>query len=180
MAKINWQFDPAHSEVRFKVRHMMVSNVSGEFKNFDIQLETEGLDFSTAKAKFTADIDSIDTKVDQRNNHLKSEDFFDSENHPKLSFESTKVTKLDDDEYEMEGNLTMRGTTKPVKFNVENVGLLKEGENKYRAGFEITGKVKRLPFGLKYNPLLETGGLVIGDDVKININTELLHEGAVE
>lgn len=175
MATSQWQFDPAHSEIRFKVRHMMVSNVSGEFKKFDIKLETNGDDFTTAKAYFSADVGSISTKVDQRDNHLKSEDFFDAKNHPNLTFESTRITRKSDTEYTMEGNLTIRNITKPVTFNVENFGVVKDPYGNHRAGFEITGKIKRLDFGLKYNPLMEAGGVVVGDDVQITANTELFH-----
>lgn len=176
MAKIDWQFDPAHSEIQFKVKHMMVSNVSGRFQKFDIHVETEDNDFSTAKASFTADIASVSTRVEQRDNHLKSADFFDAENHPKLSFVSTKVTKESDSEYEMEGNLTIRDVTKPVTFHVEHFGVLKDPYGNQRAGFEITGKIKRLDFGLKYNPTLEAGGFVVANEVKITANVELIHQ----
>lgn len=176
MATIKWQFDPVHSEIRFKVKHMMVSNVSGEFKKFDIQLETEGHDFSTAKASFTADIDSITTHVDQRDNHLKSADFFDAANHPHLTFKSTKITKKGDTEYDMVGELSLREITKPVTFHVENFGVVKDPYGNQRAGFEITGKIKRLDFGLKYNPVLEAGGVVVGDEVRITANVELFYK----
>lgn len=176
MAKIKWQFDPAHSEIRFKVKHMMVSNVSGEFKKFDIQLETEGHDFSTAKASFTAEIGSISTKVEQRDNHLKSADFFDAANHPTLTFKSTKITKESDSDYKMEGTLTIRETTKPMVFHVENFGVVKDPYGNQRAGFEITGKIKRLDYGLKYNAVMEAGGVVVGDDVRITANVELFYK----
>lgn len=179
MATTKWQFDPAHSEIQFKVKHMMVSNVSGQFKKFDIQLETEGHDFSTAKAAFTADVDSISTKVDQRDNHLKSADFFDAANHPKLKFESTKIIKKNDTEYEMQGNLTIRETTNPITFNVEHYGVIKDPYGNHRAGFEIEGKIKRLDYGLKYNPALEAGGVVVGNEVKITANVELFHPAEV-
>ncbi|OQY94030.1 MAG: hypothetical protein B6D37_09865 [Sphingobacteriales bacterium UTBCD1] len=175
MATIKWQLDPAHSEVLFKVRHMMVSNVTGEFQTFNVTLETEGHDFSTAKATFTADIESITTKVMQRDNHLKSEDFFDLKNHPKLTFVSRKIRKISDTGYEMEGDLTIRETTKQETFKVENTGLIKDGSGYYRAGFSITGKIKRLEFGLKYNPALEAGGVVVGNDVNINADIEMTH-----
>jgi len=176
MATIKWQFDPAHSEIRFKVKHMMVSNVSGEFKKFDIQMETEGHDFSTAKATFTAELDSITTHVEQRDNHLKSADFFDAANYPQLAFKSTKITRESDNEYKMHGDLTIRDTVKPVTFHVESFGVIKDPYGNERAGFEITGKIKRLDFGLKYNPALEAGGWVVGDDVRITANVELTHK----
>lgn len=171
-----WQMDPTHSEIQFKVKHMMVSNVTGEFKKFDVQLETEGHDFTTAKASFTADIDSVTTRVEQRDNHLKSADFFDAANHPKMTFQSTKITKKNDSEYEMEGNLTIRETTKPVVFQVEHFGIIKDPYGNQRAGFEIAGKIKRMDFGLKYNAVIETGGLVAANEVKINANVEFVHQ----
>lgn len=175
MATIKWQFDPAHSEILFKVKHMMVSNVSGQFKKFDIQLETEDHDFSTAKASFSADIDSLTTKVEMRDNHLKSDDFFDAANHPTLNFSSTKITKKSDSEYDMEGNLTIRGIKKTVTFHVENFGIITDPSGSHRAGFEITGKINRFDYGLKYNALIESGGVVVGDEVKIIANVEVFH-----
>ncbi len=177
MAKINWQLDPAHSEIGFKVRHMMVSNVRGEFKSFDIQLATEDHNMETAEIDFTADIESVNTKVEQRDNHLKSADFFDAQNHPKMTFKSTKVTKVGDGEFEVEGNLTIRGTTKPVTLHVENQGVINDPQTgQHRTGFDITGKIKRLDFGLKYNPMLEAGGAVVGNEVKLVANAEFLHD----
>lgn len=176
MATIKWQYDPAHSEILFRVKHMMVSNVSGQFRKFDIQLETEGYDFSTAKATFTAEIDSLTTKVEQRDNHLKSADFFDAANHPKLTFVSTKIVKKSDSEYDMIGNLTIRETTAPITMHVEHFGVIKDPYGYHRAGFEITGKINRFDFGLKYNALIETGGVVVGDEVKVTANVEVFHQ----
>lgn len=176
MAITKWQMDPAHSEIQFKVKHMMVSNVTGEFKKFDAQLETEDHDFTTSKVAFTADINSLTTRVEQRDNHLKSADFFDAANHPQMTFKSTKITKKNDTEYEMAGDLTIRETTKPVTFNVEHFGVIKDPYGNQRAGFEISGKIKRMEFGLKYNAAIETGGLVVADEVKINANAEFIHQ----
>ena len=176
MARIKWNMDPAHSEVVFKVRHMMVSNVSGEFKKFDATLETEGHDFTTAKATFEADVDSITTRQEKRDEHLKSEDFFHAEKHPKIHFESTEIKKVGDDEYEMLGNMTIRETTKPIVLKVENSGVIKDPWGYTRAGFEISGKINRLEYGLKYNAALETGGVVVGSDVKLLVNIEMLYK----
>lgn len=175
MATKKWTLDPAHSEAQFKVKHMMVSTVTGEFQNFEAQLETDGHDFSTAKASFSADINSITTKVEQRDNHLKSADFFDAENHPKLTFVSNKVIKKSEDEYELQGDMTIRGISKPISLKVENNGVVKDPYGNHRTGFEISGKIKRLDFGLKYNALLEAGGMVVGDDVRILANVEFFH-----
>ncbi len=174
MAKIQWSTDEAHSQVQFKVRHMMVSNVVGEFNQFEAKVETEEDDFSTAKATFTAPVDSIETKNKQREEHLKSADFFDAEHHPNISFKSTEVKQLDDNHYEMIGELTMRSTTKPVTLQVEKGGIIKEANGKYRAGFEVTGKINRKNFGLKYNALTESGGLVVADEINIRISLELI------
>jgi polyisoprenoid-binding protein YceI len=176
MATIKWQLDPAHSEVEFKVRHMMVSTVSGEFQDFDAQLETDDYDFASAKATFSADVGSISTKVEQRDNHLKSEDFFDAESHPKLTFESTNINKISDEEYELQGDLTIRGVTNPVTLKVEHHGVVKDPQGNQRTGFDISGKIKRLDFGLKYNPAMEAGGVVVGDEVRIAANVEFLHK----
>lgn len=176
MAQIKWELDPAHSEVQFKVRHMMVSNVSGEFQNFELELITDGYDLSTAKASFSADIHSINTKVAQRDNHLKSADFFDAENHPRLTFESTEIKKVDDDEYEIKGNLTIRGITKQIKLKMEGGGVINDPYGNKRTGFEITGKIQRLDFGLKYNPMMEAGGVVVGNDVRMIANIEVFHK----
>lgn len=155
----------------------MVSNVRGEFKSFDIQLATEDHNMETAEIDFTADIESVNTKVEQRDNHLKSADFFDAQNHPKMTFKSTKVTKVGDGEFEVEGNLTIRGTTKPVTLHVENQGVINDPQTgQHRTGFDITGKIKRLDFGLKYNPMLEAGGAVVGNEVKLVANAEFLHD----
>lgn len=175
MANVKWQLDPAHSEIRFKVKHMMVSSVTGEFQKFNAQLETDGHDFSTAKVSFNADIDSITTKVDQRDNHLKSADFFDAENHPQLAFVSTKIVKKDDEDYELQGNLTIRGVSKPVTLKVENNGVVLDPWGNHRTGFEISGKISRKEFGLKYNALTEAGNVVVSDDVRIAANVEFIH-----
>ncbi len=172
MANTKWALEPSHSEVIFKVRHMMISNVSGQFKKFDSTVETDGDDISTAKATFTADVDSISTNNEQRDGHLKSPDFFDMENHPQVTFESTSMEKTGDDTYKLHGNLTMRGTTKQVTFDVEHGGIMKDPWGNIRAGFTITGKVNRKDYGLHWSALTETGGIVVSDDVKFEAHVE--------
>ncbi len=176
MAQIKWTTDIAHTQVQFKVRHMMISTVTGEFKDFDIEVTTDGLDFSTAKASFSAPLEAIETKNKQREEHLKTSDFFDAANHPEITFESSGVEKTGEDAYDLKGDLTIRGVTKPVVLNVEQGGIIKEANGKHRAGFEISGKIKRKEFGLQYNALTESGGMVVGDEVRIFINLELLEE----
>jgi polyisoprenoid-binding protein YceI len=174
MATTKWTLDASHSEIQFKVRHMMISNVSGEFQKFDASVETEGDDFTTAKIGFTADVDSITTKNEQRDGHLKSPDFFDAANHPQLKFEGTKLEKVDDESYKLHGNLTIRETTKPVTFDVEYGGTIADPWGATRAGFTIDGKVNRKEYGLQWQALTEAGGLVVGDDVKIHANVEFV------
>jgi len=176
MATKQWSLDPSHSEVQFKVKHMMISTVTGEFKQFDVTLNTEGNDFTTAKATFSAPLNAITTKNEQRDNHLKSADFFDAENHPNVTFESESVSKKNDDEYELKGQLTIRGNSRPVTLKVENNGVMKDPWGNTRTGFEISGKISRKDFGLTYNAALETGGVVVGDEVRLLANVELVQQ----
>jgi len=168
-----WTIDAMHSEIGFKVKHLVISTVSGKFKTFEGTVESEKDDFSDAKISFSADIDSIDTGVEQRDGHLKSADFFEAEKYPKLTFESTSIVK-DGDDYKLSGNLTLKGVTKPVTLNVELGGV---GPNMYGqtvAGFEVTGKINRKEFGLTWGAVTETGGVVVSDDVKLVANVELV------
>lgn len=167
-----WNLDKAHSELQFKVKHMMISNVSGSFSDFDAEVQTENDDFTTAKIHFTASIASISTKNEQRDGHLKSEDFFDAANHPKLEFTSTKFEQKNEAEYTLTGNLTIRGITKAITLDVEYGGTIKDPYGLTRAGFTVEGKINRKDFGLSWSALTETGGLVVGDDVKIHANVE--------
>ena len=171
----NWILDPSHSKVEFKVKHMMISNVSGEFKKFDATVETEGEDFMTAKVTFTADIDSINTGSDQRDGHLKSVDFFDAANFPQLKFVPTKYENVDSDgDYEVYGDLTIRGITQPVKLDVEFGGVIKDPWGATRAGFTVTGKINRKNFGLTWSGVTETGSLVVSDEVRIHVDLEFV------
>jgi polyisoprenoid-binding protein YceI len=171
----NWILDPSHSKVEFKVKHMMISNVSGHFNRFDAQVETEGEDFMTAKVVFTADIDSIDTGSEQRDGHLKSVDFFDAANFPQLKFVPTKYENVDNDgDYEVYGDLTIRGITKPVKLDVEFGGVIKDPWGATRAGFTVTGKINRKDFGLTWSGVTETGSLVVSDEVRLHVDLEFV------
>lgn len=172
MATTKWNLDPSHSEVTFKVRHMMISNVAGSFEKFNAEVETEGDNFETAKVKFTADIDSITTKNEQRDAHLKSADFFDAGNHSQLIFESTKLEKVNDEAYKLHGNLTIRATTKPVVLDVEYGGTIKDPWGMTRAGFTVEGKINRKEYGLHWHAVTETGGFVVSDEVKIHAAVE--------
>ena len=174
MATTNWALDPIHSELQFKVRHMMISNVSGDFRKIDASVETEDDDFTTAKISFTADVDSLSTNNEQRDGHLKSADFFDAANHPQMKFESTGMTKVSGAEYMLNGNLTMRGTTLPVSLKVEYGGTTKDPYGMTRAGFTVEGKVNRKDFGLNWSALTEAGGVVVADEVKILAHVEFV------
>jgi len=152
----------------------MISNVSGHFKSFDSTVETEDENIATASVVFTADVNSISTNNEQRDGHLKSADFFDAENHPQLKFTSTSLTQKSGDEYELRGNLTIRSTTKEVTFKVEFGGIAKDPWGNTRAGFTVSGKINRKDYGLNWSAVTEAGGIVVGDDVKVEAHVEYI------
>jgi len=155
----------------------MISTVTGEFKNYNAEVETEGEDFMTAKVVFTADIDSVTTGAEQRDQHLKSADFFDAANYPQLKFVATKYEAVDNDgSYELYGDLTIRSTTKPVKLDVEFGGIIKDPWGNTRAGFSINGKINRKDYGLLWHAVTEAGGVVASDEVKIHCNVEFIKQ----
>ena len=170
--KTKWVLDPTHSEVHFKVKHLVISTVSGTFKSFEGNFETENEDFSNANIDFSLDINSVDTNQEQRDAHLKSADFFDAEKYPKISFKSTSFTKSGDD-YKLLGNLTVKDVTKPVDLNVEYGGTATDFYGNEKAGFEITGKISRKEFGLTWDAITEAGAIVVGDDIKLIINAQV-------
>ncbi len=180
MSTTKWVLDPAHSEIQFKVKHLLISTVSGDFKKFEASAETEGDDFTTAKVQFSADIDSISTNNEQRDAHLKNGDFFDAENHPKLSFVSDKLVKSDDDVYDLHGKLTMRGVTKDVILKAAFGGSTTDPWGNTRVGFEISGKIDRTDFGVSFGMVSETGGLLLGNDVKLFANAEFVKQQVAE
>lgn len=171
-----YKIDTDHSDIIFKVKHLMISSVSGHFKKFDATLEVDEEDFASAKVTFEADAGSIDTKNSDRDTHLKSDDFFAAEQHPKITFQSTKIEQVSDTEFKMTGDLTVRDTTKPVELRVEYTGKTKDPWGKERMGFEITGKINRKDFGLKWSAVTEAGGLVVADDVKLIMNVEMVKQ----
>ncbi|MEO8513011.1 MAG: YceI family protein [Ignavibacteria bacterium] len=168
-----WKIDSAHSEVKFKVKHLLVSTVSGKFNTFDAEIESPEDDFENAKVTFSADIDSIDTGNEQRDGHLKSADFFDAENQPKITFVSKSFKKISESNYKLTGDFSIRGVTKEITLDVEYNGKSRGFDNLEVAGFEITGKINRFDFGLKWNALTEAGGIVVGPDVKLEIFAEM-------
>jgi len=176
MALTKWVIDPSHSEIEFKVRHLMITNVTGSFKSFSSEVETDGDDFSTAKISFTADIDSISTGNEQRDGHLKTADFFETEKHPQVIFKAEGLKKKSDDEYEVEGDLTIRGVTKKVKLNVEPGGVVKDPWGQTKAGFSVKGKINRKDFGLNWSAVTEAGGVVVSDEVRLNAEVQFVKQ----
>lgn len=171
--KTTWKIDEVHSDVQFKIKHLVISTVTGSFGKFSAEAETNGDDFEGGKINFSADVNSITTGNEQRDGHLKSADFFDAANHPTLDFVSTKVEKADDG-YKVHGNLTLRGVTKPVALNVEFGGTAKDPYGNFKAGFEVSGKINRSEFGLTWGAVTEAGGMVVSDEVKIAANVQML------
>jgi polyisoprenoid-binding protein YceI len=167
-----WTIDQAHSEVKFKVKHLVVATVTGHFTNFQATIDNSNDDFTDAAIRFEADTDSIDTKNAQRDGHLKSADFFDAPNHAKITFVSSSVKKLNDEDYSVYGQLTIRGVTKQVALDVTYNGSAKGFGGVDIAGFEIRGKISRQEFGLSWNALTEAGGVVVSDEVKLEIFAE--------
>ena len=164
-----------HSEIGFKVKHLVISTVSGKFQTFEGAVIADQDDFSDAKISFTADIASVNTGVEQRDEHLKGADFFDAAQYPKLSFISTAVEK-DGSDYKVTGDLTIKDVTKPVTLNVEFGGISPDMYGRTVAGFELTGKINRKEFNLTWSAVTETGGLVVADDIKIFASVELAKE----
>jgi polyisoprenoid-binding protein YceI len=167
MAKTKWIMDPTHSELGFKIKHLMISNVSGTFGEYEAVVETDNEDFSTAQVKATIKAASVNTNNRQRDEHLRNADFFEAEKYPEISFQSDRVEKQDDESFILYGDLTMKGISRPIKLNIEYNGLAKDPWGGQRAGFVVTGKIKRGEFGLSFNSVLDTGGVALSDEVKI-------------
>ena len=166
MATTKWALDPTHSELQFKVKHLMITTVTGNIKSFDATLETEGDDFTNAAISFSGDINTIDTGNGDRDGHLKSGDFFDAEKYPAITFKSTSVEK-DGSDYVVKGDLTIKDVTKAVKLNAEFGGIATDPWGNTKAGFTLSAKINRTEFGLTWNAALETGGVMVSEEVKI-------------
>ena len=175
-AKTTWVIDPSHSEIAFKVKHLMISNVKGSFSEFSGQLVTDGDDFSTAEISFQINSASISSGVADRDGHLKSPDFFDVENYKEITFTSGKLKNTGNDEFELTGNLAIKGVSQPVKLDVEFGGLMKDPWGNVKAGFTLNGKINRKDFGLTWNAALEAGGVLVSDDVRLNMEVQLLKQ----
>lgn len=171
-----WKIDPAHSEVQFKVKHLMISTVTGAFKKFDLEFETEGEDFSTAKnIRFTADIHSIDTNAPQRDEHLRSADFFKADEFPQLVFEGQQYDNKQDPG-SLKGDLTIRGVTRPIVLSVGFGGTVVDPYGQSKAAFEVDGKISRKEFGLTWNAVTESGNIVVADEIKIHAEIQVIKQ----
>ena len=173
--KTKWSLDPAHSEVSFKVKHMMITNVTGLLRDYTVEVDAKDEGFSHAEVTFIGKLKSITTGNEQRDEHLRSADFFDVENNADVVFKSTDYTRSGDD-ITLEGDLTIKGVTKPVRLDVEFAGVQKDPWGNMKAGFTVTGKLNRKDFGLNWNTALETGGVLVGDEVKINCEIQLIRQ----
>lgn len=175
---VKWTIDPAHSEIQFKVKHMMISTVTGSFGKFGADIEANGDDLSTAKIRFHADVESITTGNGQRDGHLKSTDFFSGEKHPQITFVSTGSKSVDrDGSWTLLGDLSMNGITKPVQLDVEWGGVMKDPYGNTKAGVSIHGKVNRKDWGINWNAALEAGGVMVSDEVRIACEVQLVKQG---
>ncbi|MCU7551584.1 YceI family protein [Chitinophagaceae bacterium LB-8] len=179
MANTKWIIDAAHSEVLFKVKHLMVTNVTGQFSSFEGTVEAENDDFSNATIQFTADVHSISTNNEQRDQHLKTADFFEAEKYPQVKFVSTGFKKKSDEDYELTGDLTIKGITQQVSLKVEFSGIVQDPWGNTKAGFSLNGKINRKDFGLTFNAVTETGGVLLSDEVKLLAEVQLQKQAEV-
>lgn len=171
-----WKLDPAHSEVQFKVKHLMITTVTGYFRKFDLMVETEDEDFTQAKKiEFTADAASIDTNSEQRDAHLRSADFFDAEKFGQIRF-SGKMLERAGEDYTLTGDLSIRGVTRPVTVKVHFGGIVVDPYGQTKAGFEVEGKINRKEFGLVWNAMTEAGQVVVGDEIRILCEIQLIRQ----
>jgi polyisoprenoid-binding protein YceI len=176
-----WSVDQSHSEIAFKVRHLMIAHVKGNFKIFDANIYTTGKDFTTAQIDLWIDASSINTGDEKRDEHLRSADFFDVEHHKQITFSASTMQKpYKQNNQELWGELTMKGITKNVKLNVEFGGIVNDPWGNEKAGFTVTGKIIRSDWELTWNSAMETGSLLVGDEITISCEVELMNAGKKE
>jgi polyisoprenoid-binding protein YceI len=173
-----WAIDPAHSQIQFKVRHMMISTVTGTFDKFHSEVDMDGEDLSSAKVFFEAETASVHTGSADRDTHLRSADFFDAENHPKLTFKASRLEHVADNAWKVTGDLTMRGTTRPITLDMEWNGVNKDPWGNMKAGLNLRGKLNRKEFGLNWNAALEAGGVLVSDEVRIECEVQYARTGS--
>lgn len=171
--KTKWSIDPSHSEIGFKVKHLMVSNVRGHFGEYSATVQSEDNDFANGQIDLTINPASITTGDAARDGHLKAPDFFDVEKFKEITFKSTAVRKVDDDNFKIQGELTIKDVTKPVELKAEFGGVVKDPWGNTKAIFTVTGKINRKNWGLNWNAALETGGVLVSEDVWINAEIQL-------
>lgn len=176
--KTTWGMDPAHSELLFKVKHLMITNVKGEFRDFDIKVESEGEDFAGAQVQVDIDPKSIFTNNTDRDAHLVSADFFETDKFDKITFKSTELNKMDEENYQLKGQLEIKGVSKEVVLDAEFGGFMKDPYGNEKAGFSLTGKFNRKDFGLNWNAALETGGVMVSDEVRLMAEVQLVKQQA--
>jgi polyisoprenoid-binding protein YceI len=176
VTKTKWGIDPVHSEIAFKVKHLMITNVKGLFKEFNASVYTSGDNFITSDIEFSMNPASIDTGVADRDAHLRSADFFDVENYKEISFKGESLKKSDDETYELFGELTIKGISKKVKLDVEFGGVMKDPWGNEKAGYTLNGKINRNDWGLNWNATLEAGGLLVSNEVRISCEIQLVKQ----
>ncbi|HEX8515936.1 MAG TPA: YceI family protein [Bacteroidia bacterium] len=169
-----WSLDPAHSSVHFAVKHMIISQTKGSFESYRLTVETQGLDFTDAKIELEIDVNSITTKLTDRDNHLRSADFFDAQEFPMIHFVSESMTRINEEDYVLKGHMTIRNITRPVEFKVNYGGQVIDPWGNIRAGFTLEGAIDRFDFGLTWNTLLEAGGAMVGKQVKLHAEIEVV------
>ncbi|ATL42284.1 YceI family protein [Elizabethkingia sp. HX WHF] len=176
MAKSIWAIDLTHSEIGFKVKHMMFTNVSGKFEEIYVNLENEDDHFETSDITFSAEVNSVNTGNLDRDNHLRSADFFDAEHYPKITFKSTAVKKINEGEFQILGDLTIKNVTQSIALDAEYSGLMKDPWGNTKTGLSINGKINRKDFGLTWNASLETGGVLVGEEIKLTAEIQLIKQ----
>lgn len=176
MAQTSWNLDRSHSKVGFSVDHMVISEVAGDFQKFEAKVSSKADDFVDANIDFTIDTKSINTNEQMRDDHLRSDDFFNAEKYPAIKFKGKSLKKVKDNNYVLSGDLTIRDVTKPVTFAVKYGGTIVDPYKNTRAGFRVSGTINRLDYGLKYNPVLEAGGAAVGSEVRIIANLEFIKQ----
>ncbi|MDX8573287.1 YceI family protein [Elizabethkingia sp. HX QKY] len=176
MAKSIWAIDPTHSEIGFKVKHMMFTNVSGKFEEIYVNLENEDDHFETSDITFSAEVNSVNTGNLDRDNHLRSTDFFDAEHYSKITFKSTAIKKINEGEFQILGDLTIKNVTQSIALDAEYSGLMKDPWGNTKMGLSINGKINRKDFGLTWNASLETGGVLVGEEIKLTAEIQLIKQ----
>lgn len=172
METTKWEIDPTHSEVHFEVKHLEIATLTGRFDTISGTAEAEE-NFENAQFSFSADVNSINTNDEKRDTHLKSADFFDAERFPKITFNSTKFKRTGDTVFELIGKLTIKEITKPTILNIKYGGTATDSWGNVKAGFQLKGKINRKDYGLMWNAIIEAGGVLVGEEIKIVANIEL-------